>query len=275
VFSEEMHASLSEIGIREIMFFGSTGSTNQDAIVWFNRGAGHCSLVVADEQTNGRGRKSNRWYTKAGTSIAFSLILCEPDLSQQSLGVRSSVEENILRLTAAGTLAVCAALEKDYSLPAKVKWPNDVIVAEKKIAGVLAELQWSGNQLQGAVIGIGVNVTPDSVPPAHLLNVPAGSLETLAGKDIDRARLLSEILRELLSILQVLDDDSFIKTWQDKLLYLNREVVLVWKDELDGAERERVTLIGLSSRGLLRVKNHTGDIRELPPSGFHLRPIRS
>jgi hypothetical protein len=99
-----------------------------------DNGAPDLSLVVADEQTMGKGRAGRRWYTPAGSALAFSLILSPAWVEPEMLP----------RFTGLGALAVKQALESRYGLPAKIKWPNDVLLQRRKLAGVLVEAHWIG-----------------------------------------------------------------------------------------------------------------------------------
>jgi BirA family biotin operon repressor/biotin-[acetyl-CoA-carboxylase] ligase len=134
------------------------------------------ALVVADHQTAGRGRLGRSWEAPAGTALLFSLLLKPP------------AERRAPELSLVAGIAVADALERTLGLSVQIKWPNDVMLRRKKIAGCLAEAR------DGAVVlGIGVNVnqTRPELPDN------AGSIRTLTGRDADREELLAVLLGDL------------------------------------------------------------------------------
>jgi BirA family biotin operon repressor/biotin-[acetyl-CoA-carboxylase] ligase len=134
------------------------------------------ALVVADHQTAGRGRLGRTWEAPAGTALLFSLLLRPPP------------ERNAPELSLVAGVAVADALERTLGLSVQIKWPNDVMLRRKKIAGCLAEAR------DGAVVlGIGVNVGQTSAE----LPDGAGSIRTLTGRTWDREELLSTVLDDL------------------------------------------------------------------------------
>jgi BirA family biotin operon repressor/biotin-[acetyl-CoA-carboxylase] ligase len=158
-----------------------TGSTNSDLVARAAEGrAAEGAVLVAEEQTAGRGRHGRTWSAPAGTAILASILLRPPP------------ERRIAELSLVGGIAAADAAELALGLAAQIKWPNDVMVNRYKVAGVLAEAR------DGAVIlGIGVNVnqTRDQLPADA--RVPAGSLRTIDGVVRDRAALLVELLARL------------------------------------------------------------------------------
>ncbi|HEU5491765.1 MAG TPA: biotin--[acetyl-CoA-carboxylase] ligase [Gaiellaceae bacterium] len=134
------------------------------------------ALVVADHQTAGRGRLGRSWDAPTGTALLFSLLLKPP------------AERHAPELSLVAGIAVADTLERTLGLSVQIKWPNDVMLRRKKIAGCLAEAR------DGAVVlGIGVNVgqTADELPDG------AGSIRTLTGRPADREELLSMLLDDL------------------------------------------------------------------------------
>ncbi len=225
-----------------LRFFESVGSTNDVAAAWVAAGAADLSLVVADEQTAGRGRSGTRWFTPAGTALAFSLILRSPLPPPAYAG----------RIAALGALAVTDACAEQGLRPC-IKWPNDVLVRGRKVAGVLVESIWSGNQLEASVLGVGVNVLTAAVPPDDVLAYPATSLESEIGHPVDRAVLLGQIIGSIRHWRDLLEGQDFIQAWEDRLAFRGREVSLKGRDgtALTG------TLLGLDADGSARLEtNH-------------------
>jgi BirA family biotin operon repressor/biotin-[acetyl-CoA-carboxylase] ligase len=164
-------------------YYDSLPSTNDQARLMAESGAPHGALVVADEQTAGRGRGENTWFTPPNAALAVSLIIRPGDQEQEYMGA----------LSALGALAVVEAL-LPLGLEAQIKWPNDVLLDGRKVSGVLAEANWQADRLEYAILGIGVNVRPQSVPPQDQVQWPATCLESAAGQKIDRPDLLVGIL---------------------------------------------------------------------------------
>ncbi len=136
-----------------IRHFEQIGSTNDEAIEAARRGAEHGTLFIADNQTAGRGRRGRSWASAPGENLLFSLLL------RPNLDVRTAS-----RLTLAVGLAVRDAAQAYSRDAARIKWPNDVWVGRKKLAGILVESQLSGNRLDSVVIGVGVNVLSRDLP---------------------------------------------------------------------------------------------------------------
>ena len=148
-----LREALKGLPIPDLRYLPVTGSTNDDAMAWLAEGAPDGALVIADQQTRGRGRLNRSWHTPPGAALAFSLIL------------RPTEEEasHLAQFTALPSLALVDVLGGHYGLPVEIKWPNDVLLRRKKAAGVLNEVSWAGpaqRMVQGVVS------TPDSVPAA-------------------------------------------------------------------------------------------------------------
>ena len=141
----------SLLGLPRVLVFDEVGSTLDVAHGEGERGAPAGTLVIADAQTAGRGRMGRSWRSDPGAGIWLTLV--ERPTSTESLGVLA------LRLA----LAVAPALETLAGAPTLLKWPNDVYVGERKLAGVLVEARWRGPRLDWIAIGIGINVRPPAV----------------------------------------------------------------------------------------------------------------
>src|SRR5262245_20447775 len=151
--------SLKKLSIGPIRYFDSIGSTNDEALAWAVQGAPNLSIVIADEQTAGRGRLNRKWFTPRGSAIACSLILYpqEPTHLSRTVG-----------LAALSIADACSRL----GLHPQIKWPNDILLSGKKTAGILIETVWAGDKISSLVIGMGVNVAKESVPPIEELKFP-------------------------------------------------------------------------------------------------------
>jgi BirA family transcriptional regulator, biotin operon repressor / biotin---[acetyl-CoA-carboxylase] ligase len=148
---ELFSALLLEAGLRwgrPLHFASVTGSTNDDALRAAKSGEAHGALFVADHQSQGRGRSGHAWQSPPAENLLFSLLL-RPDLNAWPGAA----------LTLSVGLAVRAALAAESGAPLSVKWPNDVLAGERKLAGILCEGQLSpSGKLDALVIGVGINV---------------------------------------------------------------------------------------------------------------------
>lgn len=257
---------LVDLPLGPLRYFDQIDSTNAEALRWALEGAPHLSLVVADEQTAGRGRMGRRWFTPPGSALAFSLVL-RPELLHSPIAPPT-------RLTALGALAVCSALRSRYRFEAQIKWPNDVLAGGRKLAGVLVEADWLGDQIQAAVLGIGINVARDSVPPAEALLFPATCVEAAVGeqsaddKGIDRWTLLRSVLEAFLDWLPGLNSPEFLSAWESRLAYRGKRVRIVQ----EGTPAIEGQLLGLAEDGALRLGLPSGGEIAVQAGDLHLRP---
>jgi len=253
-----LEALLADLPLGAVRYFATVGSTNDLAARWAEAGARDLSLVVADEQTAGRGRLGRRWFTPRGAALAFSLIL------------RHLPPEGLPSCTALGALAVCEALNAALPpfFPAQIKWPNDVVVRRRKLAGVLAEAHWQGEQLLALILGIGINVAPSSVPPAEELDFPATCVEEVVGKPVDRWGLLHAVLERLLYWRPRLGTAAFMAAWEASLAFKGEWVTVTLEDQapLEGQ------VVGLTPQGYLRLRQASGQVQTLQAGVLHLRP---
>ena len=268
-----LESTLADLNLSAIRFFQSASSTNDESFKWIDCGAPDRALVIADEQTVGRGRCQRRWITTSGSGLAFSLILLSPPFDPQLIS----------RLSGLGAVAVRDALQRRYALPAQIKWPNDILLDQLKAGGVLVEARWSGETLKAVIIGIGINIAPDSVsavnlPPAGL-NFPAPCVEDALGRPVDRLELLHAILQELLSWLPRLSLPDFILEWETCLAFRNQWVELSSGYTPPHSQNKQVPLpteagkvIGLTQDGSLKLITRTGELVTVTVGDIHLRP---
>jgi BirA family biotin operon repressor/biotin-[acetyl-CoA-carboxylase] ligase len=170
---------------RLIRHFSSIGSTNEQALAMAAAGAREGSVVVADEQTAGRGRRGREWYSPEG-GLYLSYVVRE---------IASIPRPGLLTLAAG--VATSRAIAGATGLDVQLKWPNDVMTPAppRKLAGILAEGSSLGSRLELVVIGIGINVSLASVPAS--LRETAASLESELGRAVDRQALQDALIREL------------------------------------------------------------------------------
>jgi BirA family biotin operon repressor/biotin-[acetyl-CoA-carboxylase] ligase len=161
-----------------------TGSTNSDTLAAAREDARHGSVYFADEQTAGRGRGDHRWESNVGEGLYVSVLL--------RLDV-PTVRLPLLPLAAG--LAAVDAIRTASGLNADLRWPNDLLIGDRKTGGILVESKTEGDRLAFAVAGIGINVHQDDFVPN--LATPATSLDIEAGRRISRQSLLVALLESL------------------------------------------------------------------------------
>ncbi|MBD3182427.1 biotin--[acetyl-CoA-carboxylase] ligase [Candidatus Poribacteria bacterium] len=169
-----------------IYCYSKTSSTNDIATKLAQDGASEGTIVVAENQTKGRGRRERRWIAPMGTSILMSIIL-RPQIN--------ITEASILTLMAASAVAV--SIKYVTGITAKIKWPNDLVIDKKKVSGILTEARTQGKKISYVVLGIGVTVNiPENRFPDEIRDF-ATSLSMEKGETVSRIILLQEILRQL------------------------------------------------------------------------------
>lgn len=253
-------SALAELPLSQIEYYAEIGSTNDRAQTLLEEGVPDGALVMAEAQTRGRGRLGRKWVTIPGAALAFSLAL-RPTRSEQ---------ERLAFFAPLAGLAVCRALVEDYGLAAKVKWPNDVLLEERKACGVLVEAAWLGSRLHGVVLGIGVNVASSSVPPDEAVLFPATCVEQALGRPVDRMELLRAILRQLFLLRKILGSAPFLRLWQEQLAFLGQEVRV---DLLGPGEYVVGQVLGIDIHGNLRLRTQAGDEVEVAAGDVRLRPV--
>jgi len=275
----ELQTLLADLPLGGIRYFPKVGSTNDLATRWARAGAADFSLVVADEQSAGRGRLNRQWFTPPGSGLALSVILRPENLPVDVISAppQTDLHTAITRLTALGALAVCETLNEALSpvLPAQIKWPNDVIATRRKLAGVLVELQWSGEKLIAAILGIGVNVTSAAVPPPGEVNFPATCVEEVVDSPVDRWVLLHDILVHLLRWREQMASEKFLLAWLARLAFRGEWVTIVLENESeqDAPPSLEGQVAGLNSDGSLRLRMRSGEITPVHFGEIHLRPV--
>jgi len=240
---QELKTTLSKLPLGGIRYFDSVGSTNDEALAWAANDGSDLSVVVANEQTAGRGRLDRPWFTPPSTALAFSLIL------------RPTADEkpHLSRTVGLAALAIADTIGM-LGLAPQIKWPNDVLLNGRKVAGILIESVWSGEDVDCMVIGVGINVAKTAVPATDILHFPAISLEHVLGKAPDRLQLLHDTLASLISLRPHIRTDSFLAAWEKSLAYYGRQV----RVEMGGEQSVTGKVIGLESDGSLKLRDEHG-----------------
>lgn len=234
---------------RNICYLEETGSTNIDAKRYAEEGARHGTLVVAEMQNSGRGRRGRAWQSPPGSAIYMTIVL-KPDF----------LPDKASMLTLVMALSVAGAITETTGLAAGIKWPNDVVVNKKKVCGILTEMNAEQDFIQYIVIGVGINVnnaTPEEFPEE--IRQTATSLRIEGGGRIIRAELIERVMshfeRNYDTFVRTLDMRGLMSAYDSHLINLNAEVkVLDPKGEYDGIAR------GISDTGELLVEKEDGTV---------------
>ncbi len=258
---EDVRRALRGLPLSAWWYFPAVGSTNAVALAWAEAGAPDGCLVLADEQTQGRGRLGRRWYTPPGAALAFTLMLRPLPVEVPALS----------RWAVWGGLAVALALEGHLGLRPQLKWPNDVLLDGRKVAGVLAETLWQGDQPRAVALGIGVNLAPQAVPPEEWLDFPAGCVADAVGRPVARWAFLRSVLEILLAWRTRVPTTAFLEAWEARLAYRGQPVQATLPD----GERIQGVVEGLTPQGNLRLRLSSGEVRLVRDTVAHLRPLEA
>jgi BirA family biotin operon repressor/biotin-[acetyl-CoA-carboxylase] ligase len=214
---------------RPILWHASIGSTNDLARQRARSGAAEGLVILADEQTAGRGRQGRSWAAPPGSSLLLSLLLRPHWLNPA----------DTFSITMIAAVALCEAVEETAPLAAALKWPNDLMLPDApgappsthKAAGILSEFELEEGRLSWVVVGIGVNVdwSPSGVVDGQDLALVATSLAAASGQPIGRAALLPALLSRLDARYRELRQgrrEELFDTWRGRLATLGRHVTV-------------------------------------------------
>ena len=202
-----------------VIYYRSIGSTNDVARELAAQGAPEGTLVIADEQTAGKGRLGRRWLAPPGTSLLMSLLFRPHFLASYQAQ----------RLTMICSLAIVEAIEALTGLTAAIKWPNDIVVQGKKAGGILTELGSTGEGLDYVIVGLGLNVNLDfrAVEAMGELAATATSLSQELGREVSRLALLWRILENVEGRYQRLQVGELPHgEWAYRLITLHNHIIV-------------------------------------------------
>jgi BirA family transcriptional regulator, biotin operon repressor / biotin---[acetyl-CoA-carboxylase] ligase len=181
----------------------------------------HGTVMLAENQTQGRGRKNRQWFSNSGQNLTFSILL-KDELNPDSI--------NIINL---GTsVCVAQALENLFQLNVELKWPNDVLVNGRKIAGILLESTSKGSKINRLVIGLGINVNQPNFPGKF--DLPPTSVRKEFKDQVSRERLLSEILNNFEETLEIVkkDKSKVLNDWRARCKMIGEKVNVLEEDKV-------------------------------------------
>ncbi len=236
---------------QEIFYFPVLDSTNTKAKQLAEEGYPSGTLVVAEQQDAGRGRRGRDWASPRGVGIFMTLML-KPDI----------LPNNASMLTLVAALAVAAAIRKCTGRPAGIKWPNDIVMNGKKVCGILTEMSAQIDYVNHVVVGIGINVHNESFPEDIAPTATSLYLET--GVHYRRAALIEEIWEQFeryyAVFLQTQDLSGLVKEYEAHLVNMHQSVRVI-----DPKEPFEGRAMGITPRGELMVD--TWESRRLVSAG--------
>lgn len=246
---ESIHAT--EWAGCEIYYFDSIDSTNTKAKELAEEGHPSGTLVVADRQTAGKGRRGRSWESPSGIGIFMTLML-KPEINPNHASM----------LTLVAAMATTRAIRRVTGVPAMIKWPNDIVMNGKKVCGILTEMSAQFDYINHIVIGIGINVHNEDFPEE--IAQMASSIYLESGQRIHRASLIEAFLEEFEDVyaeyLKTEDMEGLQKEYDAMLVNRGRQVrVLDPKEPFEGKA------MGITKKGELIVD--TWESRKLVSSG--------
>ena len=230
-----------------LLWFDSIDSTNTRARELARQGAAHGTVLIADHQTGGRGRRGRSFHSPAGSGIYMSVIL-RPNC----------VPHHIMHLTCAAAVAMCDAVEAATGLRPGIKWTNDLVCGKRKIAGVLTELGFDNHgNVDFAVIGIGINCCQQEDDFPEDIRSIAGSLASVTGQAIDRAAVAAAMMDALFRMdAELLTGKAHtLNRYRQDCITLGQEISLV-----RGEEVRHGTALDIDDDGALIVRFSDGQI---------------
>jgi BirA family biotin operon repressor/biotin-[acetyl-CoA-carboxylase] ligase len=246
---------------KEILFFLEIDSTNREARDRAKGGAGEGTVILADSQSRGKGRLGRSWESSPGANLHLSIILkppiCPSDAPQ---------------ITLLAGVAAARALSGVSGLKCLIKWPNDILLRGKKLAGILAEMEGEGSRVGFIILGIGVNVNWRREDFPAGLGVTATSLRAESGKEISRAAAAAGLFRELEKEYTAFIREGFsarLREEWDRLSWINGKEVTLSLPEGEISGRA----LGLDTDGALLLLDGKGKTRRFIAGDVSLRRI--
>ena len=237
---------------KEVLYFDTIDSTNIKAQELAEKGSPSGTLVVADKQESGKGRRGRSWVSPSGTGI-FMTLMIKPDINPN----------NASMLTLVAALAVAKAITSVTGEEALIKWPNDIVVNGKKVCGILTEMNAQFDYINHIVVGIGINVHNESFPE-EISQMASSLMIEAGGKRFHRAQIIAETMSYFEqyydTFLKTQDLSALVREYDELLVNRNKSVrVLDPKEPFDGKA------MGITPKGELIVD--TWESRKLVSSG--------
>lgn len=242
-----------------IYYFDQIDSTNIRAKQLGEEGVPHGTLIVAGQQNAGRGRRGRTWESPPGVSIYMSIVL-RPEMAP----VKAPMLTLVMALSAADSLKECTGLD------VQIKWPNDIVLNGKKLAGILTEMSTEMDYINHVVIGVGINVNTGQLPEE--LEEKATSLRLETGRIIRRSEIIASIMKEFERNYQLFIETQGLRQMQEKYnsLLINREKEV----RILGVKEEYAAYaLGINEKGELLVRRDNGEIEAILAGEVSVRGV--
>lgn len=207
---------------RNFIYCDEIESTNSELLAGKQQYKKTGTVLLAEKQLAGKGRKNRTWQSARGLNLTFSVLLTKDVID----GI------NINHVNLAASLAVASAIENLHQLKTELKWPNDVLIDKKKVAGILTETSIKGTKIERVVIGFGINL--NQLVFQGDFNFPPTSLKMELGINIDRENLLAEVLNIFEELLIKLQEkpESILSEWRTKCQMIGDKITITENDKI-------------------------------------------
>lgn len=234
------------IGQGSIVIYDETDSTNRQAFNLASQGMEEGSIIIAENQSSGKGRLGRHWVTFPGQGIYFSIILRPPIPPSKASG-----------LTIVAAVALSFTLDEFQITNHEIKWPNDILINGRKAAGILSEIKADPDSIDFIIVGIGINLNiPAELWPDEIKDI-ASSVTDAAGTEIDRCSFLKVLLSNFEKYYFKFLEDGFseiIDIWKDRSGIINKKIRATLIDESFTG-----TVTSVNSEGFLVVSTEDGE----------------
>jgi BirA family transcriptional regulator, biotin operon repressor / biotin---[acetyl-CoA-carboxylase] ligase len=240
---------------KDMRYYDRIDSTNTKARELAASGCPKGMLVLADEQTSGKGRLGRRWHSPPGTGIYASFVI-RPDLHPSQAP----------QITAVAALAVLRALKTMTGMDAKIKWPNDIVAGDRKLAGIMTEMSADMDRINWIVAGIGINVNNAEFPPE--IAMQSTSVRLLTGNTFSRVQVLLTMCHELEDLLNQLENDfrPILEEYAGSSAVMDKPVVIQLHDtKINGIVK------GFDTDGALILETEDGQRKRIVSGEVSLR----
>jgi len=244
---------------KQVRVYKTVDSTNNQAKRLALQRPVEASLVIAHEQTAGKGRRGNTWHSENGKGIWMSMLL-KPSIDPQVAPM----------LTLVAALSVVEAIDIQTGLEAQIKWPNDVVIAGKKVCGILTEMSSEKDYIEHVIVGIGVNVNQIKFPKA--IAASATSLKLLLDKEVHQPDLFIKIVERFEARYKVFIQDknlaSMIEAYNAVCMNVDQPLKVIGKHQ-----QQYGTGVSVTKEGVLQVLDKTGKIFEVHAGEVSIRGL--
>lgn len=253
-----LHSQNSQIKREQIHVYKTLESTNQLAKKMAVAGVSHGTVILAEEQTQGRGRLGRSFFSPKGTGLYMSIILCP----------KGTMDQAMLTTTAA-SVAVCRAFSKVLGIDSQIKWVNDIFVNNRKVCGILTEAlsNFETGSIESLILGIGINVSTEKNQFPEEIKEVAGSLrEKNSPNTVSRNQLAASIINEIFTVYETVNPQDFISEYKSRCFVLGKEI-RVYR----GLDQYNAKAIDIDSQGALIIERPDGSKETLNSGEISIR----